>query len=187
MSALAALLVSACAGGNAPYAGEAELRRLSAAGNPETAYRLNIGDKVKVVVFGEQELSGTFDVNASGNLAMPLSGEIPARGRTLGEVREAIARRLSQGYLRNPRLSLEIATYRPIYVHGEVRSGGEFAYKTGLRLGDAVAMAGGYSYRANESYVLLRREGEAGELRVALPSPITVMPGDNIRVPERMF
>lgn len=184
---LAGLAASACSGSNAQFASEVELRRLSAAGHPETAYRLNIGDKVKVVVFGEQELSGTFDVNASGNLAMPLSGEIPARGRTLAEVRQAIVHRLSQGYLRNPRLSLEIATYRPIYVHGEVRTGGEFAYKTGLRLSDAVAMAGGYSYRANESYVLLRREGEPAELKIALPSPVTVMPGDNIRVPERMF
>ena len=180
-------MASACSGGSAQLASESELRRLTAAGNPETAYRLSIGDKVKVVVFGEAELSGTFDVNASGNLALPLSGEIPARGRTLAEVREAIARRLSQGYLRNPRLSLEIASYRPIYVHGEVRSGGEFAFKSGLKLGDAVAMAGGYSYRANEGYVLLRREGEPHELKIAVPSPITVMPGDNIRVPERMF
>lgn len=163
------------------------MRRLTAAGSPETGYRLTIGDKVKVTVFGEAELSGVYDVNAAGNLALPLSGEIAARGRTLAEIRDAIVRRLSQGYLRNPRVSLEIATYRPIYVHGEVRNGGEFAFKTGLRLADAVAMAGGYSYRANEGYVLLRRESEPRELRVALPSAVIVMPGDNIRVPERMF
>jgi polysaccharide export outer membrane protein len=84
-------------------------------------------------------------------------------------------------------VTVEVAGYRPIYVHGEVRSGGEFAYKTGLRLRDVVALAGGYTYRANQNYVVLSRAGTGQDVQVQLPNDLIVMPGDNIRVPERFF
>ena len=150
-------------------------------------YRLGIGDKVKLSVFGEADLSGTFEVNGSGNVAVPLVGEIPAKGRGIGEFRELVRTKLAQGYLTNPKVSVEVANFRPIYLHGEVRSGGEFPYKSGLKLRDAIALAGGYTYRANESHVILVREGSAAQIKVALPADIDVLPGDNIRVPERFF
>ena len=150
-------------------------------------YRLGVGDKLKVTVFGEQDLSGAYEVNAAGRLAIPLIGEVPAKGQPIGSVREAIAARLSQGYLKQPRVSVEVLNYRPIYIHGEVRSGGEFPFKPGLKMRDAVAVAGGYTYRANQTYALLTREGEQVEVRVPLPSDIDVLPGDNIRIPERFF
>jgi polysaccharide export outer membrane protein len=106
---------------------------------------------------------------------------------TLAEVRSAVTRRLSDGYLKNPKITVEILTYRPIYVHGEVRSGGEFPFKNGLKLRDAIALAGGYTYRANQGYVLLGRNGQSGDVRVSMPSDVLVMPGDNIRIPERFF
>jgi protein involved in polysaccharide export with SLBB domain len=150
-------------------------------------YRLGVGDKLKVNVFGEPDLSGTFEVAATGHVAMPLIGDIPAQGRPIADFREAVARKLSEGYLKQPKITVEILNYRPIYVHGEVRSGGEFPFKSGLKLRDAIAVAGGYTYRANLSYVLLAREGEPQEMKVALPSDLDVLPGDNIRIPERFF
>lgn len=150
-------------------------------------YRLGIGDKVKVTVFGEADLSGQYEVGANGQLSLPLIGEIAAKGLGIGDLREAIAGRLRQGYLKDPKVSVEILTYRPFYVHGEVRSGGEFAFKNGVTIRDAIAIAGGYTYRANHDYVLLIKEGTSQEVRVALPSTSPVMPGDNIRIPERFF
>jgi len=93
---------------------------------------------------------------------------------------------LRDGYLKNPKVSIEVMNFRPIYVHGEVKNGGEFAYKTGLKLRDAIAMAGGYTYRANQGYVLVDREGEE-EVKITMPSSMPVLPGDNIRIPERFF
>ena len=87
-------------------------------------YRLGIGDKVKVTVFGETDLSGQYEVGANGQLSLPLIGEIAAKGLGIGDLREAVIARLRQGYLKDPKVSVEILTYRPFYVHGEVRSGG---------------------------------------------------------------
>lgn len=184
---IAALVVAlnGCAN-DRPAAAPASIARLE---TPEVSrvYRLGIGDKVKLSVFGEADLSGTFEVNGSGNVAVPLVGEIPAKGRGIGEFRELVRTKLAQGYLTNPKVSVEVANFRPIYLHGEVRSGGEFPYKSGLKLRDAIALAGGYTYRANESHVILVREGSAAQIKVALPADIDVLPGDNIRVPERFF
>jgi polysaccharide export outer membrane protein len=181
----AAAILAACTDGAvAPPPGFADpvtVTRLA------SAYRLGTGDKLKVSVFGEQDLSGQFEVNGHGAVSMPLIGEVPAKGRTVQELRDDLALRLSKGYLKNPKISIDVVAYRPIYVHGEVKSGGEFQYKSGIRLRDAVAMAGGYTYRAHTGYVLVTREGTPQEYRVGLPSDMPVMPGDNIRVPERMF
>jgi polysaccharide export outer membrane protein len=151
------------------------------------SYRLGIGDKVRLTVFGEPELSGTFEINSQGRISLPLAGDLDAAGLDAGKLKENAARRLSDGYLKNPKLTVEIVGWRPVYIHGEVRNGGEFAFKAGLRLRDAIALAGGYTYRANQSYVLLSRSGVALDSRVALPTDMLLMPGDNIRVPERYF
>lgn len=152
----------------------------------ERTYRLGIGDKLKIVVFGEENLSGQYEVNALGQVSMPLIGEIEAQGKPITLFREHLARRLGDGYLKSPRVTIEVLNYRPIYVHGEVKNGGEFAYKNGLKIRDAIALAGGFTYRANERFVSIVREGE-GEADVPLTSNVVVLPGDNIRVPERFF
>lgn len=151
------------------------------------AYRLSIGDKVRLTVFGEPELSGTFEINSQGRISLPLAGEVNAAGLDVNGLKDVAIRRFADGYLKTPRLTVEVVGYRPIYVHGEVRSGGEFPYKTGIRLRDAVALAGGYTYRANQGYVVLSRAGTAMDARVRMPTDIIVMPGDNIRIPERYF
>lgn len=180
----AAVLVTACADPGtyaspsyATQTGRAPLNR---------TFRIGIGDKLKISVFGEENLSSQIEVNASGNVALPLVGEVPAKGKSLPELRDAIARRLSEGYLKNPKVNIEVLNFRPIYIHGEVRSGGEFAFKNGLTFRDAIAVAGGYTYRAQQSYLFLVREGGPEE-RLPLPSDLPVLPGDNIRIPERFF
>lgn len=152
----------------------------------ERTYRLGVGDKLKITVFGEENLSGPAEVNAMGQVALPLAGELPAKGLAINQFRDAVVRRLSDGYLRNPKVTVEITNYRGIYVHGEVKSGGEFAFKPGLTIRDAVAVAGGYTYRADQSNVVVTREGDHA-VRIPLPSDIPVLPGDNLQIPERFF
>ena len=149
-------------------------------------YHLGVGDKLKVSVFGEDNLSGQFEVSALGQISMPLIGEMPAKGLAIHEFRESIARKLSDGYLKNPKVNVEMTNYRPIFVQGEVKNAGQFEFKNGLSLRDAVAMAGGYTYRANQNYLYIGREGEP-DVAVKTPADVPVLPGDNIRIPERFF
>jgi len=186
-AALACAAVLPCACSDGAMAPPAALTQHGGSSSLPNAYRLGAGDKLKIAVYGEQDLSGQFEINGFGAVSMPLIGEVPARGRTVNELREDLTRRLSQGFLKHPKISIDVIGYRPIYVHGEVKNAGEFQYKTGVRMRDVIAMAGGYTYRAHTSYVLLTRDGSQQEYRVNLPTDTPVMPGDNIRVPERMF
>ena len=183
--ALCAMGLFACADGNS--AGQSNLVPGNRDAGALKAYRLGVGDKIKLVVFGEQDLSGQLEVSAVGSVHVPLVGDIPARGASLPELRDKIQRRLADGYVKTPKVSVEILSYRPIYVHGEVKNGGEFAFKFGTRLRDAVAMAGGYTYRADHAYALITRDGDGAEMRVGTGADAVVMPGDNIRIPERFF
>lgn len=150
-------------------------------------YRLGVGDKLKVEVFGEQELTGESEVNASGNASLPLLGAVPAKGKTMDEFAALFRQRLSQGYLKNPQVSVQVLNYRPLYVQGEVRHGGEFAYKPGLSIADAVALAGGYTYRSVTTSIVLRRQGDAQGRVIPMDGSIPVLPGDNLLVEERFF
>lgn len=179
-------MLAACSPNAAPDMRASE-QMLGAKPDLTRIYRVGIGDKLKITVYGETDLSGQFEINALGAMSLPLIGEVPARGQSLQDLKEAITLRLSDGYLREPKVSVEVLNYRPFYVHGEVRSGGEYAFKNGVTIRDAVAIAGGYTYRANQGYVLMIREGDNREHRINLPSTAMVLPGDNIRVPERYF
>ena len=149
-------------------------------------YRLGVGDKLRIVVFGEENLSGETEVNTLGAVDIPLVGDVPAKGRTVSDFRQSVIAKLSDGYLKNPQVTVEVLNYRPIYVHGEVKTGGEFPYRTGVKMRDVIATAGGYTYRANKSYLYLERDGHPA-YRVNLPTKMPVLPGDNIRIPERFF
>lgn len=179
-----AAAIGACADGI-----DGPVSRLPAglSGHDLKAYRLGVGDKVRLTVFGEPDMSGTHEINSLGRISLPLAGDVQAAGLDATGLRDAVSRKYSEGYLKNPKLTVEVVGFRPVYVHGEVRSGGEFPFKTGLRFRDAIALAGGYTYRANQSFVVLSRVGAAPEARVPLSSDMIVMPGDNIRVPERFF
>jgi protein involved in polysaccharide export with SLBB domain len=150
-------------------------------------YRLSHGDKLKVTVFNEPDFSGEFQVNDSGRVAFPMIGEVPAAGASIAEFKQHLAGRLSSA-VRQPRVTVEVVTYRPFNVFGEVKNSGQHPFRPGMTVQDAVALAGGYTYRANTRTVYLRRAGAQGEITVDLDGQaIMIMPGDNVRVPERYF
>jgi len=181
-------LLVACAGdGNtpAPIAGTPAPAAAVPASNADD-YRLGAEDKVKVTVFGEPDLSGEFVVDSSGVLAAPFLGQILVKGMTLRELEAAYGGKLRDAQiLRDPRVNAEVTSFRPIYVLGEVKKPGQYAYVSGMTVQKAVALAEGYTYRASESSVDITRGGRKFTLEV---TPQTkVLPGDEIRIPERFF
>ena len=153
------------------------------------AYRYPMGsdDKIRVIVFGEPDLSGEFVVNGEGKVALPLIGEVKAAGLTVTELQEQYAGVLRQGYLKDPRVSIEVLTFRPFYVLGEVSRPGEYPYVNGMTVMNAVARAQGFTYRANKKKVYIKSADAEQERVVELTSTLTVQPGDTIRVAERYF
>jgi protein involved in polysaccharide export with SLBB domain len=151
------------------------------------SYVLGSNDRVRLKVYGEPDIAGEYEVDNNGNVSIPLAGHIRAAGLTTRQLERAIASALSKGIVRDPRVNVEIALYRPYYILGEVKKGGEYPYRLGLTVMDAVASAGGFTYRANENKVYLRRSGAGAEEVYALDAPVPVFPGDNIRIPERYF
>jgi polysaccharide export outer membrane protein len=152
------------------------------------AYHLTTGDKIKVTVYNEQDLTGEFQVNDAGNVSFPLAGDIPASGATVSEFERRLTAKLRKGLVRNPRVSVEVSSYRPFNVIGEVKNAGQYPYRPGLTLNDAVAMAGGFTYRANQHTAYIRRADATGEKTVHTDNEqMVVAPGDNIRIPERYF
>lgn len=154
----------------------------------ETAqyYRLGRGDKIRVTVFGHEDLSGEFEVGASGSLSMPLIGDVPAQGRTAPELEQAIRDKLQPDYLRNPQVSVDVLKYRPFYILGEVKNPGSYSYVNGMTVINAVALAGGYTYRAQENKIYIIRENAPGK-KQRVDQNTAVLPGDIIEVPERFF
>jgi polysaccharide biosynthesis/export protein len=158
-----------------------------AADNPADSYVLGPNDRVRLKVYGEPDIAGEYEIDSSGQISVPLAGHIRAAGLTTKQLERAIASALSKGIVRDPRVNVEIALYRPYYILGEVKKSGEYPYRLGLTVMDAIASAGGFTYRANEHKVILRRSGAGAEEVYPLDSPILVFPGDNIRIPERYF
>jgi polysaccharide export outer membrane protein len=150
-------------------------------------YVLGPNDHVHVNVYGETELTNDYEVDGSGFVSIPLAGRVRAAGLTTAQLGHAVAAKLTDGIIKDPKVTVEIASYAPYYIQGEVKQGGEFVYKNGLTVMDAVAAAGGYTYRADEYRVFLRSAGQPLEQMYRLDSPVPVFPGDNIRVPERYF
>lgn len=150
-------------------------------------YKLGPADKVRVLVFNEPTLSGEFNVNSNGAIAFPLIGDIKAEGRTTTEVSQDIVNRLSNGYLRSPQVSIDVLTFRPFFILGEVNKPGEYPYVNGLTLFQAVATAEGFTYRANKSKVYIKREGDTAEHELRITSDMPIAPGDTIRITERFF
>lgn len=150
-------------------------------------YRLGAGDRVRVTVFNEPSLTGEFQVGATGLIAMPLIGEVPATGQTVAEVQQDVETRLRDGYLLDPRVSVEVLTYRPFYILGEVRNPGTYPYSAGLTVTNAVATAGGFTYRANTRRVFIRHANSSREIEYRFADETRIAPGDTIRIGERIF
>lgn len=150
-------------------------------------YRLGSGDEVRVNVFGHKDLSGDFTVDGSGNVALPLVGNVAAGGKTLREFERNIISALKPDYLKNPRVSADVLNYRPFYIIGEVKQPGSYPYVNGMTVVNAVALAGGYTYRARENKLLIIRGADASRNKEAADHDTAVLPGDVIEVPERFF
>ena len=158
---------------------------------PLGAYRLGAGDVVRVTVFREPHITGEYGVDTSGALSVPLIGQLTAGGLTTAQVEYSLARRLRGDYVTDPKVSVEVVKYRSFYILGEVRRSGAYPYIPRMTLLDAVAVAGGFTYRANTRKIYVRRAGtdfeEVYEFDRHAPVRIWVYPGDNIRIPERFF
>lgn len=151
------------------------------------AYTLGPGDKIRLTVFGEEDLSGEFEVDGTGTLALPLVGQMQAGGRTPREVEQQITKTLSDGYLVNPRVSMEVLNFRPFFILGEVNKPGSYPYVNDMSVISAVALAGGYTPRAVIGKVYIKRASDSSRKEVEAPEDAKVYPGDVIRVDERFF
>lgn len=149
-------------------------------------YKLGSGDRLRVTVFGHEDLSGEFEIGPSGTIAFPLVGEIQVDGTTLRQTEQAIVSALKPDYLKNPQVGIEVLNYRPFYIIGEVKQPGSYPYVNGMSVVNAVALAGGFTYRAKEGGITITRGGAEGEA-VEVEPTTPVLPGDVIEVPERFF
>src|SRR5713226_10193474 len=153
----------------------------------EARYTLDSGDKLRVVVFGQDGLSNSYAVDTGGKITMPLIGAVRARGQTTAQLSDSIATRLRQGYIREPHVAVEVETYRPFFILGEVTYPGQYPYVANMTVETAVAIAGGYTPRAFRTQVEISRSSGGQTIRRTVPAGTPVRPGDTITVKERWF
>jgi polysaccharide export outer membrane protein len=153
-----------------------------------TEYRLGSGDQIRIIAFGEEQLTGEFHVAANGAIAVPLAGDVQVAGLTLAEVQETLAGMLRKnGLYRNPSIVAEVTAYRPVYVLGEVQKPGAYTYAPSMTVVTAVAMAGGFTYRAVQGYASIVRTVDGHAIEGKAERQSYVQPGDVITILERRF
>ena len=153
----------------------------------QAAYRLDSGDRLRVVVFGQDGLTNSYVVDASGDIAMPLIGSVEARGLTTTQLSNRIADQLRQGFIREPHVAVEVEAYRPFFILGEVTQPGQYPYVANMTVETAVAIAGGFTPRGYKQYVVITRNYGGQPYRFKTPTTAQVQPGDTIQVQERWF
>lgn len=151
------------------------------------ASRIQKGDRIKVTVYGEDNLNGVYDVDPAGFVALPLAGRVRAAGRATSELERDITAKYRSEYLKDPKVTVDIVVFRPIYIMGEAAKPGEYPYKSGTNLLNAILVAGGPTYRASTQAALIQHAGEDYWTEVPLSASIQISPGDIIRLPERYF
>ena len=194
---LAAILLVACSSSPPPSVPAAATGSADVVATPPdgaaavdsvAGYALGPGDRVRLTVFRHEDLSGEFDVDGEGFLAMPLVGEIRGAGMNARQLESQIEGRLKEGgYLVNPQVSVEVLNYRPFYIIGEVNNPGSYQYVNGMTVINAVALAGGFSYRADQDDIIVTRGGSEGKKLNDVRLDTPVLPGDIIEVTERFF
>ena len=185
---LAGLLTLSGCGGDGENLPPASTTAAAASPDGEPlGYVLGTGDRVRVTVFGEPDLSGEFEVDATGKVSLPLVGDTKIAGLQLRQAEKAVAERLAQGYLANPKVNMEVLNYRPFYIIGEVNQPGSYPYVNGMSVLTAVAVAGGYTYRAKQDRVIITRANDPQQRKYRAAPDTPVLPGDVIQVPERLF
>ncbi|MCB4800666.1 polysaccharide biosynthesis/export family protein [Methylobacterium brachiatum] len=150
-------------------------------------YPLSAGDKLRVIVFGQDNLSNIYAVDGAGKIAMPLIGTVQVGGQTTGQAARAIEVKLAAGFVREPHVTVEVDTYRPFYILGEVTTSGQYPFVNGMTVETAVAIAAGFGPRAARDYAVLTRDTGSGLVSGIVPMTYSVRPGDTIVVKERFF
>ena len=153
----------------------------------DAAYKLDAGDRLRVVVYGQEGLTNTYAIDAGGSITLPLIGSVPARGRTPAGLAAEITARLRNGYIREPSVAVEIEAYRPFFILGEVAAPGQYPYVPNMSVESAVAIAGGFSPRARRDRVTLTHSDAGGSIRAVVPLGTPIAPGDTVLVGERWF
>ena len=153
----------------------------------DVPYTLATGDRLRVIVFGQDALSNTYAVNSSGQISMPLIGAVKAQGLTTAALERLVETRLRDGFIREPKVSIEVDAYRPFFVLGEVTVAGQYPYIGGMTAETAVAVAGGYTPRANKYEVDLTRVVDGHPVTASVPVDQPIKPGDTVFVRERFF
>jgi polysaccharide export outer membrane protein len=153
----------------------------------DTAYQLDAGDRLRVVVFGQEGLTNTYAIDAGGAITMPLIGSVPARGHTPSGLASEISAKLRNGFIREPSVAVEIEAYRPFFILGEVAAPGQYPYVPNMSVESAVAIAGGFSPRARRDRVTVTHTDNSGAMRVVVPLGTSLSPGDTVLVGERWF
>jgi len=153
----------------------------------QVAYRLAVGDELRVTVYGHEDLSGEFDIDATGSVSLPLIGDVHAAGLTTTELEDTITALLQPDYLKNPRVSAELISYRPFYIFGEVKLPGSYPYTNGMTVISAVAVAGGFTYRARKNRIRIVRGSGTSQVELEADNDTPILPGDVIEIPERFF
>ena len=153
----------------------------------QPVYTLGAGDKLRITVFGEEDLSGEFEVDGGGFIALPLIGEVEAGGLSLRGIENRVVEILKNGFLKAPRVNVEVLNYRPFYILGEVKKPGSFPFVDGMTVLMAVALAGGFTYRAKKSDIIITRAHDPKRAKRKAQTDTVVLPGDIITVKERFF
>jgi polysaccharide export outer membrane protein len=153
----------------------------------DASYHLDAGDKLRVVVYGQEGLTNTYAIDAGGSITMPLIGSVPARGKTPAGLAADITAKLRNGFIRDPSVAVEIEAYRPFFILGEVLAPGQYPYVPNMSVESAVAIAGGFSPRAQRDRVTLTHSDSSGSMRVVVPLGTALSPGDTILIGERWF
>jgi protein involved in polysaccharide export with SLBB domain len=166
---------------------QAQKAAATAGAATDAQYRLSPGDRLNIVVFGQEDVSGEFQIDGAGNITMPLLGQVAAASRTVTQLQTEITAALDRDYIVNPRVSIEVLNYRPFYILGEVQKPGEYPYTSDLTVRKAVATANGFTYRANQKKVFIKHANSEKEESYPLDANTPVQPGDTIRIAERWF
>ncbi|MBN8989329.1 MAG: polysaccharide export protein [Rhizobiales bacterium] len=153
----------------------------------DTSYHLDAGDKLRVLVYGQEGLTNTYAIDAGGAITMPLIGSVRARGRTPAGLAAEIAAKLRAGFIRDPSVAVEIEAYRPFFILGEVAAPGQYPYVPNMTVESAVAIAGGFSPRARRDRVTVTHTDGSGTGRYVVPPGTSISPGDTVLVGERWF
>jgi polysaccharide export outer membrane protein len=153
----------------------------------QSSYTLDSGDRLRIVVFGQDGLTNSYLVDASGHIAMPLIGSVMAKGETTDQLSARLAEKLRDGFIREPHVAVEVEAYRPFFILGEVTAPGQYPYVANMTAETAVAIAGGFAPRAVRQSVVLIRNYNGQQMRMTVPLSYPLRPGDTINIQERWF